>query len=258
MREIEEMCAISAGDYSFKVNNMRGFLQNMSIIMPLINALPNATFFVKNSTASYQLANDALVKRCRLNRVDELIGKRAEQVFNADIGMGYTQQDCDVIKSKRRIDNQLELHFYKSGALGWCLTTKIPIVDNQDVVLGIVGISIDLQDDKLIRPKLNDKLGKVEKYISLRFHESIKICDMADMIGMSISQLDRQFKSIFHMTPQQYVQKKRLEHAIYLLATDVSITDIASKCGYTDHSAFSRKFKELTTLSPSEFKKKFI
>lgn len=256
MKELNEILAISLGEYSFKVSSLMDFIQNMSLIMPLVNALPNATFFVKSSDASYQLANQALVKRCRLADVSELIGKRAEEVFNFDLGVGYTEQDFEVMNKKRRINNRLELHSYKSGVLGWCLTTKVPIIDTQDKVLGIVGISLDLQDEKLIRPHLNARLSRVEKYVSQAFHGVIKIQDLADMAGLSISQLDRQFKIIFQMTPQQYVQKKRLEHAIKLLEMNISITEIANQCGYTDHSAFSRKFKELTSLSPSKFKEK--
>lgn len=254
--DLNEMFAISLGDYSFRVSSLISFLQNMSLVMPLINALPNATFFVKDANAGYQLVNQALVKRCQLNNVDELIGKRADQVFALDLGRAYTEQDFEVINKRRIINTRLELHSYKSGVLGWCLTTKIPIVGNQDTVLGVVGMSLDLQDEKLIRPHLNDRLIKVERYVSQSFHEVIRIQDLANMAGLSISQLDRQFKSIFQMTPQQYVQKKRLEHAVRLLEMDISITEIASQCGYTDHSAFSRKFKELTTLTPSKFKEK--
>lgn len=56
------------------------------------------------------------------------------------------------------------------------------------------------------------------------------------------------------MTPMQYIQKVRLENAITLLKQDLSITEISLLCGYSDHSAFSRQFKQLTGLSPSQFK----
>jgi AraC-like DNA-binding protein len=39
-----------------------------------------------------------------------------------------------------------------------------------------------------------------------------------------------------------------------LLHTDLPITEIALRCGYTDHSAFSRQFRALTSLSPSQFR----
>ena len=53
-----------------------------------------------------------------------------------------------------------------------------------------------------------------------------------------------------------YVISLRINHAKLLLSeTDQSVTDIALECGYTDFNYFSKQFKKLTHLSPSEFRK---
>lgn len=226
--------------------------------MPLINSLSNITFFVKNVNAEYELVNTPFADRCNIRNTYEIIGKRSEEIFSEELGLGYTEQDFSVMHHRRRIANRLELHSYKAGILGWCMTTKVPIFNYNSEVVGIAGISIDLQEDKLIRPDLNSKLKKVIAYIDQHFQHTIMIQELAKISNLSISQLDRQFKAIFEMTPLQFIQKKRLEHAIDLLAQDISITDISFLCGYTDHSAFSRKFKELTSLTPSQFKKNLM
>jgi AraC-like DNA-binding protein len=99
-------------------------------------------------------------------------------------------------------------------------------------------------------------LSKVEQYISQNFQENMTIEDLAHIANLSKSQLNRQFKNIFQMTPLQLIHKKRFDLAISLLSQDISITEISLKCGYSDHSAFSRKFKEVTQMSPSEFKER--
>lgn len=255
MLEINDLMLFSQEENAFQVETLPEFLAHISLIMPLINSLPTVTFFIKNTEARYQLANDSLAQRSKAGHLKNIIGKRAEEVFHYELGVGYTEQDHGVMNKKKRIMKQLELHPYQLGMLGWCLTTKVPIVDLENNVVGIVGISVDIQNEKFISPNINEKLSRVEKYICQKFDTSIKIQDLANLSELSISQFERQFKSIFQMTPQQLIQKKRLEYAIELLEKDVPITEISIRCGYTDHSAFSRKFKELTTMTPSQFKK---
>ncbi|MNY45070.1 Xylose operon regulatory protein [compost metagenome] len=51
------------------------------------------------------------------------------------------------------------------------------------------------------------------------------------------------------------IHKARLEEGSRLLLhTELPITEIALRCGYTDHSAFSRQFRALTSLSPSQYR----
>jgi AraC-like DNA-binding protein len=50
------------------------------------------------------------------------------------------------------------------------------------------------------------------------------------------------------------IHKARLGAASQLLAGDLPITEVALCCGYTDHSAFSRQFRALTGLSPSQYR----
>mgnify|MGYP001117186623 CR=1 FL=1 len=70
-----------------------------------------------------------------------------------------------------------------------------------------------------------------------------------------MAQLERHCKRVFQLTPRQMIHKSRLEEGSRLLRdTDLPITEIALRCGYTDHSAFSRQFRALTSLSPSQYR----
>jgi AraC-like DNA-binding protein len=50
------------------------------------------------------------------------------------------------------------------------------------------------------------------------------------------------------------IHKARLDTATQLLGGTLPITEIALRCGYADHSAFSRQFRALTGLSPSTYR----
>ncbi|EPK6163510.1 helix-turn-helix domain-containing protein [Providencia stuartii] len=255
MINLNKLLLISQENMLFPVDNIEILLNHLGLVMPLINTLPNVTFFVKDRNAKYLLANENLAKRCKMATTNDVIRKRAEDIFHHELGRSYSSQDYLVMQKKISVINKLELHLYKAGILGWCVTTKVPIFNTHNQVIGVAGISVDLQDVKSVSQKLNKQLGQVEQFISEHFDMPIKITTLADISGLSLSQLNRQFKAIFHITPQQYIQKKRLEHAIELLEEDYSITEISIKCAYADHSAFCRKFKEMTTMTPSQFKR---
>ncbi len=56
----------------------------------------------------------------------------------------------------------------------------------------------------------------------------------------------------------EYLKSCRMANAKQMLAeTDYSIGEIVEKCGFSDNSNFSRTFKNLTDLSPSDFRKKY-
>ena len=66
------------------------------------------------------------------------------------------------------------------------------------------------------------------------------------------------FKDETGYSLMDYAVSLRMNRAKAMLTeTDRSISDIASDCGYTDFTYFSKKFKKHTNLSPSKFRKQF-
>lgn len=75
-------------------------------------------------------------------------------------------------------------------------------------------------------------------------------------MAMSKVQLYRKIKAITGSTINEYIQSVRVETAKDLLSnTDLSLSEIAHKCGYSSSSYFSKNFKQLVGKTPSEWKK---
>jgi AraC-like DNA-binding protein len=232
---------------------LSAILETLKCVLPLFDVIPNVVFFVKDLDTRYVAANLTLATRCGLDRPEALLGKTSEEVFPSKFGTVYTQQDQDVISNARTISDQLELHLYPDREPGWCMTHKRPISDSTGRVVGLVGISCDLQAATLTHPAYA-RLAGVDDFLRANLSRTIPISELTAMTGLSISQFERHCKRIFHLTPRQMLHKFRLEHATKLLATTESITNIAAACGYSDHSAFSRHFKGMTGVSPSQFR----
>ncbi len=76
--------------------------------------------------------------------------------------------------------------------------------------------------------------------------------------GYSERQFERIFKTYVGISSQQFIEIIRLNHAVSLLPSDRSLTQIAFDSGFYDQSHFIRTFKRLTSLTPGDFRRKTI
>jgi AraC-like DNA-binding protein len=210
----------------------------------LFDCLPDLVFFVKNQRSEYVVVNQTLVERCG----------RADELFPAPLGESYRAQDETVLRSSKAILNQLELHFYATGGRGWCLTNKLPLRDAQQRVIGVVGISKDLQSANE-RGEDYSAVAKVVQHLQKNFADTLRVADLAGRAGLSGYQFEQRIRKIFQLTAGQLIQKTRMEAAVQRLReTNDPIATIALDCGYSDQSAFTRQFRQTVGLSPSEYR----
>src|SRR5215471_4439003 len=139
----------------------------------LFDCLQDAVFFVKNSRGEYVVVNQTLVERCGVRAKRSLLGRRADEVFPPPLGLSYREQDEKVLKSGEAILNQLELHFYPSGGRGWCVTNKLPLRNREGRVIGLVGISKDVQTAN-DRSEDYSHVAEVIQQIQTRYGEPLR------------------------------------------------------------------------------------
>ncbi|MEZ4849782.1 MAG: response regulator [Bacteroidia bacterium] len=102
-------------------------------------------------------------------------------------------------------------------------------------------------------------LESFEEYVKAHFADDLlSVPDLALTFAMSESTLLRQLKRLTGLTPVQYLKEVRLNEAYQLLETRAfnSVSQVASKVGYTDARSFSRSFRKRFGVSPSEVLKK--
>lgn len=93
------------------------------------------------------------------------------------------------------------------------------------------------------------------KYMENNFMNRIKISELADYIGIDRSYLSKSFREEYHISPQEYLIRLRMEKAEYMLVNSVeSIAEIALNVGYPDALAFSKLFKQRYGISPTEYR----
>lgn len=96
---------------------------------------------------------------------------------------------------------------------------------------------------------------KVFEYINNNFHEDITIDQLAQIASVSNSHLCRLFKQITGKTMGDYVNVQRIEKAATLLKeSELNISEVAFAVGYNDANYFSRLFKQLKRITPTQYK----
>jgi AraC-like DNA-binding protein len=88
------------------------------------------------------------------------------------------------------------------------------------------------------------------------YSEPLDIAALAHIALVSEAHFIRTFRAVFGETPHRYLQRRRVERAMFLLReTDRSITDICMAVGFSSLGTFSRMFREVVGLTPSEFRR---
>lgn len=96
---------------------------------------------------------------------------------------------------------------------------------------------------------------KVVTVIDSDLTADLSLHSQAQMLNVNASYLSTLFKKETGMTLTEYVTKKRIEHAAFLLAsTNLQIQTVAQNCGIYDVNYFTKMFKKQTGKTPREYR----
>ena len=100
-----------------------------------------------------------------------------------------------------------------------------------------------------------ERLTDIFSYIDNHLYQNIHVSDLAEQMCLSSDHFTRIFKQVSGMSPIQYIQAKRIERAqTLLLASRLSIKEIAETVGIPNLSQFSKLFTKETGHSPREYR----
>ena len=89
------------------------------------------------------------------------------------------------------------------------------------------------------------------------YAEPLDVPTLARIAYVSEAHFIRQFRATFGETPNRYLQRRRVERAMFLLrTTDRSVTDICMDVGFSSLGTFSRVFRDVVGESPSVYRRR--
>ena len=94
------------------------------------------------------------------------------------------------------------------------------------------------------------------RYINDHMDRKVTIEQLAAQFYVSPAQLKKCFYSVYGESIQAYIRAYKMRSAAHCLkTTDMSVAEIASAFGYDNSSKFSRAFREVMGVSPTECRK---
>lgn len=103
------------------------------------------------------------------------------------------------------------------------------------------------------------QLQKVFDYIDAHLDRNLSLSGMSDVLNLSQYHFCRLFKHSTGLAPHQYVTRCRIDRAKQLLlATQMTIAEVALAVGLNNHSSFTRLFRQYVRVTPKEFRERTI
>jgi AraC-like DNA-binding protein len=105
----------------------------------------------------------------------------------------------------------------------------------------------------------NRRLLRARDAMDRAYAEPLHVSALARIAHMSEAHFIRTFGATFGETPHRYLQRRRVERAMFLLRqSDRSVTEICLDVGFLSLGTFSRTFREIVGESPSEYRSRGI
>lgn len=156
----------------------------------------------------------------------------------------------DILKCVKGLNIDKKLLEESYNGLQYADSEKIDSVINIAVML----TEYILYND-MIKPKYNISVELATKFIDENYTKDITVGDICKAANISKSVLYKNFNAFLGCTPIDYINKKRIDRACYLLLkSNLSIESIMTDIGYTNLSYFYKRFKAIKGITPKQYR----
>jgi transcriptional regulator GlxA family with amidase domain len=102
----------------------------------------------------------------------------------------------------------------------------------------------------------NRRLLRARDAMDRTYAQPLDVPALARIADTSAAHFSRTFRETFGETPHRYLQRRRVERAMYLLrSTDRDVTDVCFDVGFVSLGTFSRTFHDIVGQAPTDFRR---
>lgn len=127
---------------------METLVSERDLLRTLIDSTPDY-IFIKDADGRFVISNEAHARAANMS-VNQLLGKTAFDVFPPHLAEQFHADDMEIIKSGQQLLNLERTTVDAQGNFKTVLTTKVPLRNREGRITGLVGISRDITERKLV------------------------------------------------------------------------------------------------------------
>ena len=135
--------------------------EERNLLRTIIDHLPSR-IFVKDETSRFLINNLAHLRLLGVSRQEDARGRTTLDFFPNERGSQAMADDRQVLETGNPIISQEKSDFGPEGKNHWSLTTKVPLRDLRNNIIGLVGISLDITALKQTEHELKQRSAEME------------------------------------------------------------------------------------------------
>jgi AraC-like DNA-binding protein len=226
-----------------------------SFFHTLFDHLPGLHFFAKNQRGEIMFLSRSIRERYGLRDDTSAVGLTDFDINPHGMAESYVSDDARIYATGEPMTGRVELWWDAQGVPNWYVVTKLPIWSRRGRIVGIMGVIQEYEGHARFHTPWREIAASV-KYIRQHFRKQVTIAELAEQAALSIRQLQRRFRAVLRLTPQEFLIKTRVLAACRALReSDAALSDIASACGFYDQSSFTEHFRRHTGQTPLAYRR---
>ena len=169
-RDLEEKIRARTAELANERNLMRTLIDNVPDLV-----------YVKDSDSKFVLANVAIARSMGVSSPADLLGKSDFDFHAPELAQEFRADEMRLMQDHNSLLDKMEQIRGPDGSVIWLSSTKVPLTDAQDNVIGLVGINRDVTQARMQALQLQEREAQYRRIVE-NAYEGIVSTDAADKI----------------------------------------------------------------------------
>lgn len=177
-----------------------------NLLRTMIDNLPDKVY-IKDEKSRYVINNIVHLQSIGLSQQEEALGKTSFDFFPEQLAKQYIADEQKIVETgEALINREEEVLDAQTGKINWHLTTKVPIRDNYGKIIGIVGLSRDITDQRLAemaRTHAEEAMRQSEERFRAVVEQSTDAIYITDPDSLQVVNSNQAFQKMLGYSPDE-------------------------------------------------------